>query len=133
MRIVGTVLVALLVLGVLGLSRTDDCSCVVSAGNRLEALRECAGGAEDDPLLAQTEGMEWQCEYWYECTRYGMRECDPCFSICMAGCIAGGAGSSGWSGVGAAYLCAAICERCPDCEVCIRWVRRRSCGWVLTE
>ena len=132
-RLGGCVVFVVLLFAVLGFSKTENCSCMGSAANRLEELRECAGEATNESLQVTTEGMDWQCEYWYECVEYAMRECDPCYSLCIAGCIVGCSRVSGWAAIACDLACAAVCEACPDCEVCVRWERHQSCGWVFTE
>jgi len=127
-RIAAYVAFAVLVFAALGFSKTEDCGCASSPPNRLEGLRACAGETPNELPQATTEGMEWQCEYWYECVEYGMRECDPCYSLCMAGCVVGCWGLSGWKAMLCNLACSATCEACPDCEVCVRWERQQSCA-----
>jgi hypothetical protein len=133
MRTTMMLLLGLLALGVMCTATTDDCGCSSSPGSRVDELRKCDEETDDGILRAQTEGVEWLCEYWYECVRYDMRECDPCYSLCMAGCRVGCTGLPFWLAILCEASCEGACERCPDCEVCVRWERKKSCGWVFTE
>jgi hypothetical protein len=133
MRVTMLVLVLLAVFALLAFSNTDDCGCAPSAPNEDERVGNFDANVEADILHTQTEGMEWQCVYWYECAEYGMVPCDPCYSVCIAGCVLGCTGLPFWETILCNAACMAFCEGCPECEVCVRWERRKSCGWVFTE
>ena len=119
------------------LGESKDYGCPNQAAvSRVESLRtKCEGPtpAELPEPEVQTEGMEWQCIYWWECVHYETRNCDPCYSLCITGCVPVCAIGGFWWGVACAVGCPMICEACPDCEYCDDWEQQHSCGWVFTE
>ncbi|MBU1048861.1 hypothetical protein KKG90_02440 [Candidatus Bipolaricaulota bacterium] len=136
-KVVLCVIIGLLVFSVMGLPNTADCGCgtPAAASEASDSNENQCPDKQDDELLQfdTTEAMEWQCIYWYECVEYETRDCDPCYSLCMIGCIPACAAGGFWWGVGCAIGCPWICEACPDCEYCTDWEQQHSCGWVFTE
>ena len=103
-----------------------------SAGNE-----RAQGGKQQVPeVVTSDEAMEWQCIYWIECTRYVTEQCEPCYGACLTACtpICSGAGIVNfYLGVACSVGCPLICTACPDCQRCVKYKRRYSCGWVFTE
>lgn len=124
------VFAALLLFTIVGFAEATDCGCAAPA----DAAKECIDAKADELLQMETQGMEWQCIYWWECVHYDTAPCDPCYSACMLGCIPVCAAGGFWWGVGCGVGCPLICLiGCGECEYCDEWEQQHSCGWVFTE
>jgi len=124
-------LACLLVVAVVGVAKTEDCGC--GADENLSKAKGCTD-EQEEILRTEQEGMDWQCIYWWECVHYDTAPCDPCYSLCMLGCIPVCAAGGFWWGFGCGVGCPVICLMgCGECEYCDEWERQHSCGWVFTE
>jgi len=135
-KVLVLIFVYVLVLPLAGLASQADCGCNATSASDSNGCSKSVEDADDELLQAETESMEWQCIYWWECVEYDTDPCEPCTSLCMLGCIpvcAGAGVVNFYLGMACSLGCPAICSYCGDCEYCVEAEQRHSCGWVFTE